>query len=90
MLWFEESAEWLMAQETEGDWGEYRRLILQELQRLHEGISEVKGQIGILHASDLAGIKSEIAVLKFKSGVWGFLAGAIPATAAALYMIVKG
>lgn len=74
--------------EAEGDWGEYRRLILQELQRLHDGIAEVKGQIGMLHTSDIATLKAEIAVLKFKSGVWGFMAGAIPASVVALYMVL--
>jgi hypothetical protein len=71
--------------ETDGDWGEYRRLILQELQRLHDGITDVKTRIDVLHASDLASIKSEIAVLKFKAGVWGLVAGAIPGVAALLY-----
>lgn len=74
-----------MTAESDGDWGEYRRLILQELQRLHDGIAEVKVRIDILHASDLSSIKSEIAVLKFKAGVWGLAAGAIPSVAAALY-----
>lgn len=74
-----------MISESEGNWGEYRRLILQELQRLHDGISEVKARIDLLHGSDLVTIKSEIAVLKFKAGVWGLAAGSIPSIAAALY-----
>jgi hypothetical protein len=71
-----------MAPETLGDWAEYRRLILQELQRLHDDIEDVKGQIGTL--------QSGIAVLNFKAGVWGFMAGAIPGVSAALYVIAKG
>jgi hypothetical protein len=78
-----------MAPESEGDWGEYRRLILQELQRLHEGIAGVQGQLASLHASELAGIKAEIAVLKFKSGMWGFAAGAIPGAAALIYAAAR-
>jgi len=78
-----------MAHENEGDWGEYRRLILAELTRLSDGISEVKGQIGALHSSELAAIKSQIAVLQFKSGLWGFAAGAIPGAAAILYAAMK-
>lgn len=70
-----------MAHESEGDWGEYRRLILQELQRLHQDLNEVKEQIGILH--------SAVAVLQFKSGLWGFAAGAIPGVAALIYAAVK-
>lgn len=82
-------AELLMVPESEGDWGEYRRLILAELTRLSDGISEVKGQIGALHSSELAGIKAQIAVLQFKSGLWGFAAGAIPGAIALLYAAVK-
>jgi len=75
--------------EEKGDWDEYRRLILQELLRLSTGIAELKTQLAFLHASDLASIKAEIAVLKFKSGLWGFVAGAIPSVAALAYMAIS-
>lgn len=78
-----------MAPEGDGDWGEYRRLILQELQRLHEGVAEVNGKIGVLSSLEIASIKAEIAVLKFKSGLWGFAAGAIPGALALIYSMVK-
>lgn len=80
---------WLMSPEGDGDFGEYRRLILAELQRLSDGISEVKGQVSALHSLELAGIKAEIAVLKFKSGLWGFAAGAIPGAIALIYSMIK-
>jgi hypothetical protein len=73
----------------DGDWAEYRRLILQELQRLHEGIGEVKGQISALTKADIAEIRAEIAVLKFKSGLWGFVAGALPSSVTALYVLLR-
>jgi hypothetical protein len=75
--------------DDQGDWGEYRRLILQELQRLHDGINEVKNQIMVLHASEIAGIKAEIAVLQIKSGVWGFVAGAVPSAVAIAYIFLS-
>jgi len=78
-----------MAPESEGDWGEYRRLILAELTRLSDGISEVKGQISVLSTADIADIKAEIAVLKFQAGVWGFIAGAVPGAIALIYAAVK-
>lgn len=78
-----------MAPDAEGDWGEYRRLILAELTRLSDGISEVKGQISVLSTADIADIKAEIAVLKFKAGVWGLIAGAIPGAIAFIYATVK-
>lgn len=78
-----------MSPEGQGDWGEYRRLILQELQRLHDGISEVKNQISSLHSSEIASIKAEIAVLQIKSGVWGFIAGAVPSAVAIAYIFLS-
>lgn len=79
-----------MAHENEGDWGEYRRLILQELQRLHEAIDDVKSQIAALNNLEIASIKAEIAVLKFKAGILGLLAGAIPGLVALIYAAAKG
>jgi hypothetical protein len=78
-----------MAPESDGGWDEYRRLILQELQRLHEGVAEVNAKIGALTSLEIAGIKAEIAVLKFKSGLWGFTAGAVPGVIALIYAAVK-
>jgi hypothetical protein len=75
--------------ESQGDWVEYRRLILQELQRLADGISDVKIQLATLHSMDIAAIKAEIAVLRFKSGLWGAVAGAIPSVAALIYVTLK-
>lgn len=73
----------------QGDWGEYRTLILAELKRLHDGIEEVKEKIDTLHASEIGAIKAQIAVLQFKSGVWGFLAGAVPSALAITYVMVS-
>lgn len=78
-----------MAPESEGDWGEYRRLILQELQRLHEGVAAVDSKVSMLSTMEIANIKAEIAVLKFKSGLWGFAAGAIPGAAALIYAAIS-
>lgn len=79
-----------------GDWAEYRRLILQELQRLHEGIGEVNGRLSNLNKAEIAEIRAngvrnseEIAVLKFKSGLWGFAAGALPSSLAVLWILLK-
>jgi hypothetical protein len=49
------------------DWREYKRLILvmiDDNKKDHEQISK-----------DLVSIKTEIALLKFKSGIWGGIAG---------------
>ena len=81
-----------MSPETEGDWGEYRRLILQELQRLHEGIADVKSQISLLNSMEISNLKSRIAVMeteiKIKSGIWGALGAIIPVAIGIIWNIV--
>ncbi len=77
-----------MAVKPQGDWGEYRTLILAELKRLNEGIDAVKLKVEQLHASDIGNIKAEIAVLKVKAAIWGSVAGAIPAIGTLVYTMV--
>lgn len=52
-------------------WVEYQRLVLAELER-HSATLETIGR-------DLGSVRTEVALLKLKSGVWGALAGLIPA-----------
>lgn len=79
----------LMAPESEGDWGEYRRLILQTLQNLQESIVALDGKISALSTMRIAALEAQVAVLQFKSGLWGFAAGAIPGAAALIYAMMK-
>jgi hypothetical protein len=67
------------------DWNEYRRLVLAELTRLTERIDGLSAQISRLE-SDVAVLKSEI---RLKSGVWGAIAGAIPAAVAIVWIITR-
>ena len=57
-------------------WSEYRRLVMQELERLGGELNGLKAELGRAH--------TEIATLKVKAGFWGAVAGAIPALGAAL------
>ena len=57
------------------EWGKHVLLELEENKRDHREIEKV-----------LRSIKVEIAMLKVKSGIWGFVAGFIPV---ALAMIIK-
>lgn len=75
--------------EPSDDWGEYRRLILAELIRLSGEIVSLTMEIKSIHSSDLASLRAEIAVLKFKSGLWGALAGAIPGFIAVAYVLIS-
>jgi hypothetical protein len=78
----------MASSKPQNDWGEYRTLILAELKRLSDGIDSVKIKIDEMHASDIGDLKAQMAVLQFKSGVWGFMAGAIPSIAAAAYVVL--
>lgn len=82
-----------MPTKAQTDWDEQRALVLAELKRLHQGIEDVKSKLDGLRGSEIASLNSRIAVmeaeLKMKSGVWGFVAGAIPAVVALIYFVVS-
>ena len=61
-----------MATERENGWREYQRLVMAELERHGRALNDLNGQISSL--------KTEIAMLNVKSGIWG-AAAAIAAVA---------
>jgi hypothetical protein len=72
--------------DDEGSWVEYKKLILAELERLSAGIASLNAKIDLMRSDDIAQIKAEVAVLKFKSGLWGAAFGAIPSAIAVIYI----
>ena len=70
---------------AENGWKEYQRLVLTELQRLSKGMER-------LH-EDNTKLNIELAKLKtsfnLKSGIWGGIAGLIPAVTYLVYILVK-
>ena len=64
-----------MAEEN-GDWREYKKLVISEIDRL-------SGHIGSLE-SKIDNLRSDVVMLKVKSGIWGLFAGLIPVTIAML------
>lgn len=62
-----------------GEWKNYIRL----------SIDELKETVKTMH-NELTDIKVEIAMLKVKSGVWGALAGLIPAIITFIYFWIRG
>jgi hypothetical protein len=58
-------------------WGEYRRLILNELERINKSIDDVNTKIERFRQDDLSQIKTDIALLKFQAALWGALASAV-------------
>jgi hypothetical protein len=64
-----------MSADADDDWSRYQKLVLAQLDTLHDDLSQARNEIASMHR--------EIDMLKVKSGLWGFAAGAIP-TALAL------
>ena len=62
--------------EENGDWREYKKLVISEIDRLSDHISNLEKKIDHL--------RGDVVMLKIKSGVWGLLAGLIPVTIALL------
>lgn len=62
--------------EPNGDWKEYKRLILATAESQDKDLKEIK--------LTLAEIKTDIALLKFKSSLWGAAGAAIVLLAAKL------
>lgn len=74
--------------ETES-WVEYRRLILQALERLDGEIRGLNAKMDAFRADDIATIKVEVAMLKVKAGMWGAVMGLVTGVAAALTVYLK-
>ena len=62
-------------------WEQWSKYVLKELERLNKCYQDIE--------ADLQDIKVEIAMLKVKSGIWGAIAGAIPAIGALVYVLMR-
>jgi len=69
-----------MPPDKEG-WDEYRRLVISQLESLHERQNKL--------SSSSNDVRIEIAKLKIKASVWGLLGGAIPAAVAMAWILLK-
>lgn len=58
-------------------WGEYRRLILSELERIGRDIGAINSKIDRLREEDISQVKMDITLLKFQAAMWGGGAGII-------------
>ena len=73
-----------MEDHNDGDdnrWVDWRRFILKELERLNDCMETQQRA--------LQNISLDIATLKVKAGIWGGIAGLIPALLTILYFIIK-
>jgi hypothetical protein len=71
-----------MSDKVVDPWEAWSKHVLLELDRLSGCTEDVRKEIQLVSENirkDISQISSDIAVLKFKAGVWGALGGAIPA-----------
>jgi len=68
--------------------GKWKGGIEEKICDLKEDIKELKDKISNVYEI-VNKIDKEVVVLKVKSGVWGFLAGLIPALVAFIYWVVN-
>lgn len=64
------------------DWSSYQKLVLNELERHSKIIESVRDSV--------SKIKTDIEMLKYKSGMWGMLGATVPITILLLMSYVKG
>ena len=63
-------------------WDEWGKHVRMELERLSRCICTLQDTLNIM--------RSELAALKVQAGIWGMIAGLIPAAVAVLYILLKG
>jgi hypothetical protein len=57
-------------------WTQNRKLIIRELERLGDDISGISDSVSKIRLEDIADLKTDIALLKLKSSLWGAVMGA--------------
>ena len=62
-------------------WGEYQKLVLHELQTHSSDLREIR--------KDMSSLKTEIGMLKVKSGLWGLIGGVISMIPVAVVVILE-
>lgn len=65
---------------------EYRENLQKEFGRINDRLDGLHEKLNNLHASDISRLNARLAVVEVKAGVWGLIAGAIPAIGAMIYM----
>ncbi len=71
-----------MAGKDPNGWSEYEKLVLSKLDDHQEWLVDIQ--------KNVSRMKTEIALLKLQSGMWGALAGAIPAVGILAFLAIKG
>jgi hypothetical protein len=64
----------------EQSWHEYRRLVLNELERLNDNITALTLKIENLNGArerDISDLRVKVGMLEVKSGIWGAVGGSL-------------
>lgn len=72
----------MMAPELSNGWEQWSRHVLVELNRLNNNYERLNEKIDQ--------VCLDVATVKVKAGVWGAIAGIIPAALVAFYLMLKG
>lgn len=73
-----------MTESDDHGWTVNRKLILDTLERLRVELAHIKDKLDRFRQEDIAEIRTEIALLKVKSSMWGAAMGAATGIAVAL------
>jgi hypothetical protein len=67
-----------------GDWREYSRLVLSELERNARVAEQINAEVVKLRVEEMSRIRTEISLLKFQAALWGTVGGLVFTTVLAL------
>jgi len=76
------------AASLDGQWNEYRRLVLSDIGDLKQDVVAVDEKVDTIIVS-VASLRTELRLQQMKTGFIGMVAGAIPGIAAALYILAR-
>jgi len=58
-------------------WASYQRYVINELKRINDAVGVITDKIEKFRQEDIAQLKTDIALLKFQSAMWGAAAGVL-------------
>lgn len=60
-------------------WNSYQKLVLEKLDDHSTALDGLNKEVKSIRVTDIPNLQVEIAMLKIKAGIWGAMAGAVPA-----------
>jgi len=67
-------------------WNSYQKLVLDKLDEHSESLKSLGDEMNSIRIKDVPALQVEIAMLKIKAGMWGAIAGMVPAALAVVYI----